>query len=115
MRAIVIDSKNQTVTELEIDQKDSLSAMQKVVGGYIELATTLPNGDDVFVNEEGLLHSPRHFFTIVGGHQPYAGNAVILNHNRNGDSTAAKSDLVYITTSVKFSIQLGHAKRLSDA
>jgi hypothetical protein len=102
MRAIVIDSMMQTVKEADLSKEGTLTQMQTLVGGYIERAMTLPNGDDVFVNMEGLLHSPRHFFTIVGGHQPFAGNAVILNSNEDGDSTAAKSDLVYITTSVKF-------------
>jgi hypothetical protein len=102
MRAIVIDSMMQTVKEATLSKEDTLTQMQTLVGGYIERATQLPNGDDVFVNEEGLLRSPRHFFTIVGGHQPYAGNAVILNSDEEGDSAPAKSDLVYITTSVKF-------------
>jgi hypothetical protein len=31
------------------------------------------------VNEEGLLEHPQHFFMFEGGHQPLAGNGVILS------------------------------------
>jgi hypothetical protein len=37
------------------------------------------------VNEEGLLDHPQHFFMFEGGHQPLAGNGVILSSTDDGD------------------------------
>jgi hypothetical protein len=75
LRVLIINSEDRTITEGEIS---SLQDAQAIVGGYIERATTFANGDELYVNEEGLLNSPQFFFNILGGHQPFAGNAYII-------------------------------------
>ncbi len=103
MRAIVIDAVNRVVREEEFPDGEgaSLAFMQKAVGGYIELATELDNGDTVFVNEEGLLKGPQYFFDI-GAHQAFAGNGVILNVDQDGNSISAVSPVEDIRASVTF-------------
>lgn len=90
MRAIHINSKERTVTDIELpdDPDRELPELQRLVGGNIEIATTFRNLDTVFVNEEGLLHHPEHFFVITGGHQPFAGDAVLVGSDEQGRSRA---------------------------
>jgi hypothetical protein len=78
MRAIIINAKDRTITETEID--GSLKSLQNIVGGLIEpVYQGLDDPHHCYVNEEGLLEDPQHFFMFAGGHQPLAGNGVILS------------------------------------
>jgi uncharacterized protein DUF3846 len=77
MRAIIIDAKDRTITETDID--GSLKTLQQIVGGLIEpVYHGLDENHHCYVNEEGLLDNPQHFFMFKNGHQPLAGNGVIL-------------------------------------
>jgi Domain of unknown function (DUF3846) len=83
MRAIVINSKDRTITETNID--GSLKTLQRIIGGMIEpVSHGLDEFHHCYVNEEGLLHHPRHFFMFRDGHQPLAGNGVILSSTEDG-------------------------------
>lgn len=103
-KIIVIDSKNKKVYESNYKE---VSDLQKIVGGYIELAHEINKGDSindiVFVNDEGLLCEPRYFFTIKGGYQPFAGNGVVVGTNiKNGKSINVQSTLEEIENNVSF-------------
>lgn len=87
-RALFIDSKAGTVIETEIPNDDRLSALQKAVDGSIEAATDFPDGDVLYVDEEGLLKDPKYFFDI-GAHQPFAGNGIIVGREIDDEGTLA--------------------------
>lgn len=76
-RMIVIDVHKKEVREQFVHEKDSLKAMQDIVGGYIERAWTASRDIDLYVDEEGMLKEPTKFFRLDGCTQPYAGNGVI--------------------------------------
>lgn len=100
MRAIKIDSEKQTITEYENTGLDSL---QEVVGGYIEIAFDYPDGSTCFVNDEGLFGNPQHFFTSKHGHQPYAGNAIIVGPTDDeGNDTECKLTLEEVKQTTQF-------------
>ena len=82
MRAIIINAKDRTISETDID--GSLKTLQQIVGGMIEAVSQgLDESHHCYVNEEGLLDDPQHFFMFRNGHQPLAGNGVILSiHGR---------------------------------
>ena len=66
MRAIVIKSQNRTV--VEIDLVPTLDRLQLIVGGLIEpVEQGLDDEHHCYVNEEGLLDNPQHFFMFSGG------------------------------------------------
>lgn len=88
IKAIVINAQTRTISEVTIE--NTLEAKQAIVGGLIERATTLPNGDDVYVNEEGLFLFDR-FFYLTGEYSPFAGNAVVVGHDGQGNAVDAKS------------------------
>lgn len=101
MRAIVINAKDRTVTETEID--GSLKSLQQIVGGLIEPVTQGLDGfHHCYVNEEGLLDNPRHFFMLHGGHQPLAGNGVILGSTDDGDEAPCALPLDWVKDRVTF-------------
>lgn len=67
-----------------------LTGLQKLVGGYIEAAFQWPNGDVLYVDEDGLLKAPTRFFTIAErDDQPFAGNGVLVGREIDDTDTTA--------------------------
>lgn len=101
MRAIIINAEERTVSEAEID--GSLKSLQQIVGGLID--PVYPGLEDTghhcYVNDEGLLNNPQHFFMLKDGHQPLAGNGVILGDD-NGDEAPATLPLDWVKERVTF-------------
>jgi hypothetical protein len=101
MRAIIIDAKHRTITVTDID--GSLESLQQIVGGLIEPVTQgLDESHHCYVNEEGLHVQPQHFFLFDGGHQPLAGNGVILSSTDDGDEAPCTLLLDWVTERVSF-------------
>ena len=101
MRAIIINAQHRTITETDIDA--SLHSLQTIVGGLIEPVTYgLDDHHHCYVNEEGLLDNSQHFFMFRDGHQPLAGNGVILSSTDDGDETACTLPLDWVIERVTF-------------
>ena len=101
MRAIIINAQDRTVTAAEID--GSLKSLQQIVGGNIEPVTQgLDEFHHCYVNEEGLLENPEHFFLFKDGHQPLAGNGVILAQTDDGDEAPCTLLLRWVQERVTF-------------
>ena len=102
MRAIVINSEAQSVTETDIDGK--LHSLQGIVGGLIDPVYPGLEGTDhhAYVNDEGLLNNPQHFFMVNDGHQPLAGNGVILSDDGEGGEAPATLPLEWVKDRVAF-------------
>lgn len=103
--AIIIDVKNKTVTETKIDS--GLTAMQKVVGGYIERVNfwNNPHGDDLFVDEEGSFKDSNltgTVFSIEGAEGIFYGNGLIVGHDNNGKTVSCKSSRDEIAMGILF-------------
>lgn len=83
-KAYLIDAAARQITEVTWETTDDLS---KFVGGYIELCCVLPNGDTIYVDEEGLLKAGQRYFTIVAlrPDQPFSGNGVMVGREAEGD------------------------------
>ena len=80
----------------------TLEDFQRIVGGYIEVATYVNETDVIYVNEEGLLHGETLFFEYEGAHQPFAGNGVIVGTDDEGDSTPPSISVEEVRSKVKF-------------
>ena len=101
MRAIVINAKDRTITETEIDA--SLQSLQQIVGGLIQpVYDGLDDAHHCYVNEEGLLNSPEHFFMFRDGHQPLAGNGVIVGSGLVADEAPCTLPLEWVKERVTF-------------
>ena len=53
-------------------------------------------------NEAGPLGHPQHFFMLRGGHQPLAGNGVILSLTEDGEEAPCTLPLEWVTKRVDF-------------
>jgi hypothetical protein len=101
MRAIIINAKDRTITETEID--GSLKSLQQIVGGLIEpVYQGLRDNHHCYVDEEGLLADPQHFFMFKAGHQPLAGNGVILSSTEDGGEAPCSLSLDWVKERVTF-------------
>lgn len=77
MKALHVDVDHRTISEVEYN---GLADLQRLVGGHIEVAYHWPNGDVLYVDEEGMLkHGPYRGFRIPERpDQPLFGNGVLV-------------------------------------
>lgn len=76
-KAYWINSETRQISEITITD---LADLQKHVGGYIEVAYEWPNGDVLYVDEEGMLKQPASGFVLLPerADQVLAGNGVMV-------------------------------------
>jgi len=105
MKAIIISASTRTIREVDIkkdaDGRGYLTALQSAVGGYIELVR-INDDEDLYVNEEGLLHGEEHFFQWEGASQPFAGNGIIVGTDGEGGQCDTKLTAEYVRSKVRF-------------
>jgi hypothetical protein len=78
-KCLHIDAGAHTITATDYaDFRD----LQRMVGGNLTIATDLPSGDVLFVNDEGLLQPCEAFFRIEGYEQPLAGDGVLVGPDK---------------------------------
>ena len=78
----LIDPTSRTITEVAFT---GLGELQKLVGGYIEIAYMWrPNGDTLFVDEEGMYRHAKHFSLRERPDQTLAGNGVLVGMEVDG-------------------------------
>jgi len=101
MKAIKIDAVKRRVTEVEVS---GLADMQKAVGGNIEIGHWFPGCPDViYVDEEGLLKNPEHFFLIEHETELLAGNGLIVGTNLlTGAPVNCTTPIEYIKKQVRW-------------
>lgn len=106
MKAILINSTERTVTEVDYD--GNFRNLQKLIGcDCFTIAPLNPKmvTEDVslYVDDEGLLTNPQAFFQIKGvTYHPLAGNGVILGTNEEGESVDSPVSVQDIAKLTKF-------------
>ena len=99
MRAVFINAHERTVTEVEYsgDYKD----IYKIIG--CELFDVASDGtNSIYIDDEGLFKDDQAFFLWKGFNQPFAGNALVLSCDAEGETTACVTDTETIRESVVF-------------
>jgi hypothetical protein len=89
-KAFLIDTANREVREAEYQTNVACSdpkSLQTLIGGYIETAWSNEQGDNLFVDEEGLFKPQQHFFVwaLRRDGVPLAGNGVIVGREVEHD------------------------------
>lgn len=101
MKAILIDTINGTVTEIEM--KNSVEEMQRLIN--CEMFTTvgirLPDRDMLYVDDLGLYDTSKGWFKIFNYPQPLSGNGLIIGHDAEGRSRNVQSNVETIRSIVK--------------
>jgi hypothetical protein len=99
MKAILIDSKNKTVSHVDIPSGENhLKEMYKKIGCECFCsAGSFNNGDTIYVDDEGLINETGDFFVLYCLRKdPLAGNALILGCDDEGFSIDCKTDISLI-------------------
>ena len=85
-RAILIDPFNETITEVKmVDTK--LQTIYALIGCDLITITSLAEGIDMILDDEGLLKDSENqaYFKFGIGSQPFAGKALIISTDGEGD------------------------------
>lgn len=103
MPALLIDATARTIRAVEYR---TLEDMQGFLGGSIQPAYQWPNGDTLYVDEEGLYKHTDWFRISVRTDQPLAGNGLLVGAETGaGLRTAApRMTLAALTKQVRFPI-----------
>lgn len=99
-KGILIDAVNRTVTEIEVGGLDDMYEAMRV--DLVTIGCQLDEINDIFVDDEGLLKSPEHFFYYEGAHQPFAGSGLVLGKDAEGETVSTTKTLAEIKAKVKF-------------
>lgn len=83
IKAIHIDAFNKKIAAVQIvpnlDTYYKLLRCNLITSGY-----KFPDGDVLFVDDEGLFKDPKHFFRIPGIDYDFAGNGLIVGTDPDG-------------------------------
>src|SRR5690606_6491604 len=96
----LIDAVNKEVREIDINHHGDIV---KAIGcEYLAIGFNLPFHDICYVNDDGLLDNPQHFFTNEYAARPYAGNGVIVGQTSHDRLASTKVTLEGVRNGVKF-------------
>lgn len=104
VHVILIDSVAKVIKVVRIDPEDNLGSAYRLIGcELIEAATRLPNGDVVYVDEEGRLNGAKGRFMFNG--QMFIGRGLIVNEiivDEDDGWTAPRSPFMELITGIEF-------------
>lgn len=101
MKAILINPFDQTITE--VDYSGDYKQINQLIGAeYFDVAS-IGGRDGIFVDDEGLLNAPTHFFEHADYHSPLAGKGLILGCNSEGNSVDCNTTVEEVKAKVTFS------------
>lgn len=85
MKALLIDSAAREVRTVQYSNTKDLEKL--IQADMFTIAWTWPNGDVLFVDDEGLSKPQRHFFRLAlrSDDQPLAGNGVVVGAEQYDD------------------------------
>ena len=88
MKAFLIDPEKRTITEVDYDGHHK--SIYKLIGADLFDTVRLSGSDVIFVDDEGLMKNPQHFFKLDGLTSPLAGKGLVLGTNNRGESISPK-------------------------
>lgn len=106
MRAILIDPFTRDITEVEYTG-DIGCIYEHIQANCFDAARFDNKGDAVYVDDEGLLKEPTHFFQIAGYPQPLAGRGLVLGVDREGESVSPTVSLDWVRANTTFMVKAG--------
>jgi hypothetical protein len=106
MKAILINVHDETVQQVEVDDKNVLKSWYKLlICSMVQVGHYFNEKDSIMCDEEGLftMNEDSKFFTVKGGHQPFIGNGLVVGVNpMNGESVDPCISVEEVRAYVKF-------------
>jgi hypothetical protein len=99
--AYLIDPQARTVTQVEYTG-DYRNIYEHIGADCFDVARVYQNGDGIFVDDEGLLKDPEHFFVHRNYASPLAGKGLLLGCNEEGESVAPATDFETFKNDIAF-------------
>ncbi len=112
MKAILINPFDQTVTE--VDYSGDYKQIYTLIGADTFDCARISSGDGIFVDDNGLLTGPTHFFQHAEYGQPLAGKGLIVGCNAEGDSVDCVATLEETRAKVTFATIFELRKRYAS-
>ena len=103
MKALLINSELKTVTP--VDYNGGYTTIYKHIGCDlfdVVYAKVGKHRVSIFVDDEGLLKNPQHFFMLPGMDQPIAGNGLVLGEADEQGETMALPEAVDSIPGISF-------------
>lgn len=94
MKAVLIDPENQTVTDVEIEAGNLEQIYKLMDCRLVDFVQLYPNGDGVFIDDEGMLIEEQHFFHHINYDHSLAGKALLVGTGNEGETIAPDRDAV---------------------
>lgn len=104
MKAVLINAEDRTVTDVEYDGNWK-SISETINCRLFTVVSGLPEGDDIYVDDEGLLtaNEDTTYFMFPWYPTPLCGSGLILGFDpETGDSTACNNDAEFYRSKVNF-------------
>lgn len=100
MKAILIDSKNKEVKEVEFNKgEDNLQQMYALIDCCMVELIRLNETNDIWIDEEGMYSGNP---TFMFGSAILYGNGLVLGNNNGGEIEEPTISIEYIKSKVKF-------------
>tara|TARA_B100001013_G_C24581867_1_gene430949 strand:- start:56 stop:433 length:378 start_codon:yes stop_codon:yes gene_type:complete len=106
MKAILIDARSGTVTEVEYD--GLFQSISKWIGGNCRTFTTVrmyENHDTLFVDDEGLYNGADYGFRHSNYDNHLMGNGLLLGTDDGGESIDVQTPLEQVQKDVRFFLE----------
>lgn len=85
---------NPAAKSVEIRHIKDASEIRTLIGGFLAAATRYDNGDVLYVDDEGLLKGPRHYFWMPGIYDAMlAGPGVLVGREIETDDSWYNADV----------------------
>ena len=101
-KGLLIDVVAKTITDIQITDYHDI---YKLIGNGCDLFAVpveFPNGDTIYIDDEGLLKEVHGGFFMNGWSYPLCGNAVILGQDEEGDIADCMSGIDEMRRSIIF-------------
>jgi len=110
LTAYLIDPAERRIKEITIG--DGYEEINAAIGSRMMcVGAYLPDGDAIFVDDEGLLSDePKDFFRITESAAPLCGKGVVLGSDREGESVDVKISLEELADAVSWGLADGQAE-----
>jgi len=106
MNALLINPIDETITEVTFS--GDYKQIQKAIDANCFGVVSIPNDDDIYIDDEGLLKGNNYFFMHKDVPTPLCGKGLVLGANHDtGDSTSVHVTLKELKHSITFLGQQG--------
>ena len=102
INAVLIDPENQKISDVDIEA-GNLEQIYELLGcRVVDFVMLYPNGDGVFIDDEGMLIEDQYFFHHINNDYSIAGKALLVGTGDDGETVAPDWDAESLNRHITF-------------